>query len=77
MTPDIVSRCMGVLMAERSLPVVDEEVAGVQRKVLGTRPSQSDGAQEVWCPLEVLDFIGQIVHCEEERAKERGFDWLR
>lgn len=47
-------------------PVVYEEVAGVQRKVFGAWPGQGDATQEVSCPLEVLDFIGQGVHWEKE-----------
>lgn len=58
----VLSRCTGVLMAEKLLPVVDDEVAGVEGKVLGTRPGQSDAAQKVWRPLEVLDLVGQRVH---------------
>lgn len=54
-------------------PVVYEEGAGVQRKVFGARPGQSDGTKKVGCPLEVLDFIGQGVHWEKD---ERDSVWI-
>jgi len=44
-----------------SSPVVDEEVAGVQREAFGAGPRQGDGTREVRGPLEVLDLEGQAV----------------
>lgn len=44
------------------LPVIYEEVTGVQREVFGAGPGQGDGTQEVWCPLEVLNFVCQGVN---------------
>lgn len=64
MTPETFSWCR--LQVSNGSPVVYEEIAGVQRKVFGARPGQGDGTQEVWCPLKVLDFIGQGVHWEKE-----------
>ncbi len=59
-------RKTGFLLHVTSSPVVNEEVAGVQGKVLRARPGQGDGTKEVRCPLEVLDFISQGVHWRKE-----------
>lgn len=46
-------------------PVIYEEVARVLGKVFGAGPGQSDGSEEVWGPLEVLDLKDQAVRWEK------------